>query len=436
MTTRSHRSPICWIAGGINKGCLVNLLRKHPDWDEDALAVKYTVSYTREVSPNRVFALRQQVVGIGRDFGLDAHQLRVLDLALSALTADCDQYLRSAQLAAHITELCGIACSSGQRTSRVISRVCKAFHLDEHPSYNAAFAQLADSLNPISIPRTGLLSVHPCDYLEMSNVDNSWSSCHNLEDGCYRAGTLSYLCDSTSMIFYTVEPEHEGMRYEAPKVTREVFCYGGGILLQSRLYPDNEAVDVKRSYRHLVQQTVALCEDAPNLWTRKSSDHVDDWVYTHGDALHYPDYSYEQYHANVSLLLPKEVEAGQHIFVGSPVHCLTCGDFLSDADSLFCIECRGDLYCEKCGDRIPRGTAVWIDGYAYCSGCVSTCELCDHTTVEELVRVQGIYVCSECFAERAASCGACGDSYLIEDMVNVDGTLYCTTCAGDQEVSA
>jgi len=91
-----------------------------------------------------------------------------------------------------------------------INRLCLKFHLDQieeeaeagEPDnrymrtvkpYNALFARLADALNPAHIEKTAVLSIHPCDFLEMSNRDNTWSSCHCLERGSYHGGCQSYI---------------------------------------------------------------------------------------------------------------------------------------------------------------------------------------------------------------------------------------------------
>lgn len=107
---------------------------------------------------------------------------------------------------------------TGAKASRIINRLCLKFHLDQieeeaeagEPDnrymrtvkpYNALFARLADALNPAHIEKTAVLSIHPCDFLEMSNRDNTWSSCHCLERGSYHGGCQSYMGDAVSMIF-------------------------------------------------------------------------------------------------------------------------------------------------------------------------------------------------------------------------------------------
>ena len=45
------------------------------------------------------------------------------------------------------------------------------------------------------------ISVHPLDYLTLSENTHNWSSCHSL-DGDYRAGNLNYMADSATIISY------------------------------------------------------------------------------------------------------------------------------------------------------------------------------------------------------------------------------------------
>ena len=96
--------------------------------------------------------------------------------------------------------------------------------------YNALFARLADALNPAHIEKTAVLSIHPCDFLEMSNRDNTWSSCHCLERGSYHGGCQSYMGDAVSMIFFTVSDEYTQDFHTAPRITREIFCYKDNVL--------------------------------------------------------------------------------------------------------------------------------------------------------------------------------------------------------------
>ena len=50
------------------------------------------------------------------------------------------------------------------------------------------------------------LSVHPLDFLSLSENQHKWRSCHAL-DGEYRGGNLSYMCDEVTVITYLKSKE-------------------------------------------------------------------------------------------------------------------------------------------------------------------------------------------------------------------------------------
>ena len=52
------------------------------------------------------------------------------------------------------------------------------------------------------------LSVHPLDYLTMSETNEGWHSCHAL-DGSYRGGNLNYMVDNTTIVAYLADEENK-----------------------------------------------------------------------------------------------------------------------------------------------------------------------------------------------------------------------------------
>lgn len=373
-------------------------------------------------------------------------------------------------MAALVKQQSGVPCSVGQKTSRIINAICKNYGLDKHLEYNARFARLADSLNPIQVKRTALLSVHPCDYFEMSNQNNSWSSCHCLDGREYHGGTLSYMNDECSMIFYTVDDDVTSDFYKAPKRTRQVFCYNSGILLQSRLYPqidDNEARD---RYRNIVQRTIADCLELPNLWTlQREHDEVNRWISTHEDALHYCDYEYKCYKPNISLLKDMGISEDRTILVGYTAYCLDCSKPVNETNTTYCNWCSDSDYvtCFNCGCRIPEDDAHYIDGHYYCNNCCSYCDVCGEHSIGKITEVHGYngatyYVCPSCLEENYRYCEGCDEYYhenaghdtldgfrctgcikedyyvcdecgeyvYNDDLEEIEGKYYCQSCAG------
>ena len=157
---------------------LLELLRRHPDWEEDALAV---VTQIREGHPvdsdavdEGVFALRE----LSEEMELSAEQRKNLYGALRAATNEHERLMPDNESDLDtIRSLAGVSCVAGQKTSRIINRICCKFGLDQyavekseasgqtvHP-YNAIFARLSDALNPPGTTKKLVLSIHPCDFL-------------------------------------------------------------------------------------------------------------------------------------------------------------------------------------------------------------------------------------------------------------------------------
>ena len=112
---------------------MLELLRHHPNWQEEDLAVVMEIQNVRPIDRDAVdegvFALRE----LGEEMQLPAEQRKNLYGVLCAaitgyeqLMPDNDNYLDT------IRSLAGIPCVAGQKTSRVINRICCRFGLDQY----------------------------------------------------------------------------------------------------------------------------------------------------------------------------------------------------------------------------------------------------------------------------------------------------------------
>lgn len=457
------------------KGWLVELLRRHPNWNEEELAVVFNVIHSREINEATVDMHSCELSKLITDLNVTEEDQMKFNRSINATVFTYSKILPSADTVTLVKELCGVTCVVGQKTSRIINAICKKYGLDKHPEYDARFAKLADSLNPMQVKRTALLSVHPCDFLEMSNQNNSWYSCHCLDDGTYHAGTLSYMNDECSMIFYTVDDDVTEKYHTEPKRTRQIFCYNNGILLQSRLYPQTDDDESRDMYRNIVQRTIADCLMVPNLWElKRNQEDIDQHVRTHGNALHYCDYLFDTYKANISLLKNATVEQNEHILVGHTAYCLDCAEPISEHSILYCDSCYDDDFvtCYDCNRTIREDDAHYVEGDWYCSSCCSNCEHCYEDTISDMTEVHDRdnrlisvcqscrdnhyhycencdeyfheywgrffdednyeeFCCDDCFDQHYSTCENCGDYVCKENTGKIDDKYYCESCAED-----
>lgn len=243
----------------------------------------------------------------------------------------------------------------GQRLSRAINKVLSELGINKLPNYNKEFAKFADAINPLTITRHTVLSIHPVDFYTMS-FGNSWASCHTIDKkndrdidldhgyrGCNSSGTESYMLDATSCIFYTVSADYNGNQLELQdKINRNMFHYDDNRLVQGRVYPqsnDEGANDLYKAIREIVHKVFADMLDVPNYWdNKKGYDECMDAIYSEGT--HYRDYENFD-NCNVSILKDSG-DTHRSIIVGHNPICPCCGNTHQITENIECNHCNSD----------------------------------------------------------------------------------------------
>lgn len=299
------------------------------------------------------------------------------------LPTNTAQYIDD-EIVAKLDEICpSIHAHKGQKMSRVVNKLLSYIGYDKLPDYNRMFAKYADALNPLQITRHTVLSVNPLDYLTMS-FGNSWASCHTIDkenkrgmpnsyEGMYSSGTVSYMLDSPSMVFYTVDASYDGNEFwNEPKINRQMFHWGEDKLIQGRLYPqDNDGNNsVYTPYREIVQSIMSELFGFTNLWTASRGTGASA-KYVVSEGTHYKDY---ECYDNCTLSRPKGNENENDITIGHDPICIDCGEEHDEQDNISC--CANKLFCAHCGSRIDRDDVRWIDGEPYCIDCTFWCDRC------------------------------------------------------------
>ena len=357
--------------------------------------------------------------------------------------------------------------------SRVVNKLLTYVGYNKLPDYNREFAKYADALNPLQITRHTVLSVNPLDYLTMS-FGNSWASCHTIDkenkrdmpnsyEGMYSSGTVSYMLDAPSMVFYTVDASYNGNDFwNEPKINRQMFHWGEEKLIQGRLYPqDNDGNNSAYTpYREIVQSIMSELFGFPNLWTvGKGTSASGGYVCSEGT--HYRDYdNYD----NCTLSRIKGSTNEECITVGHDPICIKCGKEHDKQDNISC--CGNEYFCTHCGCVIEdEEDVVWINDEPYCEDCTYRCERCDtyyvigdstetrdcwnvcpeclsedYTYCEECgeyvrndcaryVDGEDIYVCDSCFDDGFRQCDGCGEFYRANNMIERAERMLCHNCA-------
>ena len=434
------------------KAGLIDAFKKHPNYIEGKFMIAFDADYERKIETRPSYDFKDwlrytaipeahrngyfpQEVKDGTDYG-DYLPWRIYDFFV--YLPNYAERCISEGTANHLNEICPmLRARAGQKTSRVVNKLCNYLGLDRIYGYNREFAKYADSLSPMIIKRHTILSLNPLDYLTMS-FGNSWASCHTIDkknkrrmpnnySGCYSSGTISYMLDPSSMVLYTVDATYNGNEYWCqPKINRQMFHYGEEKLVQARLYPqDNDSCgDVYTPYRNIVQQIISIIFDLPNLWTlSKGTDVASRYISSHGT--HYRDY---ECYDNCSLSRIKGSENEDYINVGARPICVNCGERHTNETN---INHCGYARCADCGCILNEEDAIEIDGEIYCRGCCHWCDRCDQYVHEDARWIEGYgYVCSDCLERDFMYCDSCDEYEREEEMtwIECEDRYVCSSC--------
>ena len=442
-----------------NKKDLITAFKKHPNYLEGKFMIVFSHDFERGIDLNALggfksWVINKDVVNYVKENNFMPESMKK-ETSLNGQKYPTEifnflfeipkytfQYIDS-EFADKLNRICPeVHAHDGQKTSRVINKLLTYIGVSKHPEYNREFAKYADALNPLKITRHTILSVNPLDYLTMS-FGNSWASCHTIDKqnkrkmpnsyhGMYSSGTISYMLDSPSMVFYTVDASYDGNDFwNEPKINRQMYHWGEDKLIQGRLYPqDNDGCSTGyTAFRSIVQKIMSEIFDFPNFWT-VSKGTSEAGKYIESEGTHYRDYDNFE---NCTLSRPKGNDNDNDITVGHAPICIECGYEHDCEDNISC--CHNGVKCAACGEYVDEDDAIYIDGEPYCRDCVFYCDDCGEYYVGEGTYVHDsrcyeLCVCESCRDEYYECCAECGE-YHPRDYMNYiesQGEYVCSDC--------
>lgn len=436
------------------KANLLELFSKHPNWNEERLMIAFDEDFSRKVNTSMTGNFFDKLYYKIKDLRLDTFDVFSNYYSYIYNLFSKQTYIDSndAYNLEKVNEMHeSFRFREGMKVTKCVKKMCSTFGWDkimgqeydregnlvEFNFFEREFAKYCDAISPIKVTRHTCISLNPVDFLLMSN-GNSWESCHYIGNdpsgaGCYSSGTISYMLDEHSFIFYTVSSDFNGEEIERePKINRQVFGYNDYQLLQSRLYPQGCDIGAKEIYtdiRNVVQKVIADCLGEPNLWIKRKVSNV----YRGDCATVYEDWYHFENLCSVSVLKGKEDESLDTIYMGAEPICINCGEYHTVEGN---IDCEYDddsyYYCEDCGTRMHEDNVYWVGDYPYCRECVTYCERCgEYETNDEAVWIESenIYVCGSCYERYYSYCECCGKYWDNDQMTEVDGgTWVCYDC--------
>lgn len=373
------------------KAELITAFKRHPNYLEGKFMITFSYDYEREINDDAIYRFSEWLHNVMCVMvstlpepikeRKNVDHCGVLPLYLYNFLQSTSNY-RERTVSEKIVDYLAIILPEvnfhkGEKTSRMMNRICTYLGYSKHPEYNREFAKFADALSPMVIKRHSVLSINPLDYLTMS-FGNSWASCHTIDkenirnmpnsyEGQYSSGTISYMLDSVSMVFYTVDASYDGNEFwDQPKINRQMFHYGEQKLIQGRLYPqgNDDHSSAYEPYRNIVQEIMSTLFDFPNLWTlKRGASPIYNVALSRGT--HYKDYfNYET--CTVSFI--KGNKNRRMMIIGAEPICIECGSMHDDPSNInHCA--RKPWTCKCCGRHLDDDEVVRVDGHIFCDDC-------------------------------------------------------------------
>lgn len=307
---------------------------------------------------------------------------------------------------------------------------------------------------------TGILclSVHPLDFLSLSENTHNWRSCHAL-DGEYRGGNLSYMVDKSTIICYIKSnrddylPNFGNVKWNSKKWRILLFFSDKwDMLFAGRQYPfvTEAGLDFIRESvlpaAHMNQWSSWCINKIKSFSENDLSFHfrypyipienklisIDELIKDEPGSLQFNDLlsssCYDPMYAyKISRSLwwgidePIAVTDRRSRFkIGGSVKCLRCAETVIELpESMMCTDCEtlygtsdSDMfgYCPNCGRRFVYDDGYWV------------------SNAEETV-------CPDCANEYTEYCPNCNERYYVKDMVydKKSERYLCKWCAEEED---
>lgn len=275
-----------------------------------------------------------------------------------------------------------ITVQNGAKPIRIISKLAKEFGILTEQEVEYIRIKQSQVLNQKRIKGTLVLSIHPLDYMTMSDNASGWSSCMSWQDcGCYRRGTVEMMNSDKVVVAY-IESEQpmtiwtpDGRKEWNNKKWRQLFVVNEDIISSVKSYPYfNEEITITTLnwLQELLEKNGQIKFNDHTFKFEESSI----YDYTFSDRYYfnfntndmYNDFFTTTHYAKVS---DPEVTDYEICYSG-PTECMCCGNtgcYFDDdeAPTLCCDDCYDVERCDGCGYACE--STMELDGCYFCYDC-------------------------------------------------------------------
>ena len=287
-----------------------------------------------------------------------------------------------------------IKVMKGAKASKMIGKIAKAYSIPHFEEFRLKHSQ---ALNQKTLHGKLCLSIHPLDYMTMSDNDSGWSSCMSWKNnGCYRQGTVEMMNSPMVIVAYLAAKEPMKLIEDkdylwSNKKWRELFIVNENIISEVKAYPyDNHNItdECLNWLRELANKYYGYEKYTDKIYTFDTCE--PNYSYKDVTVTPHTEIMYNDFGNNHHILYSKDLEekSAYNFSYSGESECMICGasgkDFDWDTEEdLTDLDCSEIVRCYVCDDKIYNNDPSYeVDGYTLCSWCYTCTTKVDSITGE------------------------------------------------------
>lgn len=311
---------------------------------------------------------------------------------------------------------------TGCKVSRVLGKLAKIFDLNGYEDFRICHSQI---LNQKTLKGVMTISIHPMDYMTMSDNNCGWESCMSwMNEGCYRQGTVEMMNSPCVVVAYLtsddemevpVPKNYAGEKmYWNNKKWRQLFIVDKKIITSVKSYPYCND-DLSKMVANWLKELATI-----NLgWTYE--DNI--LLYEHPQSIEIPSLKKEGYEEPVKIefytnYMYNDFGCSNHwAYISNDIHKSSLIKRTYSTDILV-IDYSGKSECMFCGDIYPD---FEDESDLACVNCQNTtrCDCCGEL-VDYTYSIDGQELCGDCWSNNVESCAICEEDHLRDNMTRID----------------
>lgn len=353
-----------------------------------------------------------------------------------------------------------IKVPEGAKVMKVLQKIAKEFDLPDFEIFRNHISRITE-IRKSKIKFT--LSIHPLDYMTMSDNANGWKSCMNWTQGpgSYRAGTIEMMNSPVVVVAYITTksyyPANTSIEWTS-KSWRELIIVHPNTICSVKSYPyyniafDKalvnwlaDLVEEKTEWRYNRKKPQENLESCSNIKAWQDKEDKDNYFLLHFETNEmYNDFGNTDNYGIFSINPPDNKYHTSTINYSGLMTCMCCGEngyWSDDTETVICEDCEPSIYCCCCDERVNANDAIEVDGEWVCEDCYNDlhrCMCCEDAHFDGDLTLMFVghienqtinvdydehYICSECLANKEYL-KYLGDTNIRAKTIRLDGSPY------------